>query len=78
MANDVYVEIEEETGRATVVGGTPQGEEFIDAWGFGVLSVEDVGRVTVTREVVNDLADAAVESGLVVETRRERAKKEES
>lgn len=52
---------------ATVTGETDDGEAFVDAWLLGVLSVQDVGRVTVTSEVIEDFTKAAGEKGLQVE-----------
>lgn len=61
------VQIKDEGPFALVVGDTEAGEEFVDSWGLGVLSVEDLGRVTVTSEVTGQLAAAAQERGLRVE-----------
>lgn len=51
---------------ATVEGETEEGVAFVDSWILGVLSVEDLGRITVTAEVVGEVSAEAGRIGLLV------------
>lgn len=62
------VQITLDAATAAVTGETEDGEEFVDAWALGVLTVEDYGRITVTAEVLGDLRKAAAARQLSVET----------
>lgn len=62
------VRITQTEATATVEGNTDAGEAFVDSWIHGVLSVADVGCITVSAEVLGDLRKEATEVGLTVET----------
>jgi hypothetical protein len=63
-AADILIGLYGATARVT--GESEAGEEFVDAWILGVLSVQDYGRVTITAEVALELARAARECDLRV------------
>jgi hypothetical protein len=62
----IDVQIDKHGATASVIGHTDDGIAFADAWLLGVLSVEDAGEVTITREVIEDVSEAARTRGLTV------------
>jgi hypothetical protein len=60
------VQIDKHGATASVIGHTDDGIAFADAWLLGVLSVEDAGEVTITREVLEEVREAAELRGLSV------------
>lgn len=52
---------------ADVEGITAEGEEFVDRWQLGTLTVVDAGRIKITSEVVSQFLKDALIEGLDVE-----------